>query len=112
PAIRRAMERQVGEVDPAACSGVLLDAALLQEAGWDAVCDAVVFIDVAPALRFERVQQQRGWSRAELSAREQSQWSLERKQGAATHTVGNGGSLETAGRELWEILSGLHIAGT
>ncbi len=112
PEIRREMERQLTLIDPAVHSAVLLDAALLQEAGWDAVCDAVVFIDSPAEQRLARVREQRVWTQEELTARERSQWPLERKQSSATHTISNGGLVETAGRELWEILSALDVPHT
>lgn len=112
PEIRRGMELQLAMVDPIAHSGVVLDAALLQEANWDSACDAVVFIDAPLEQRTKRVQEQRGWTPEELAARERSQWPPERKRSAATHTIFNGGPLETAGRELWEILSDLNAPST
>ncbi|MDX1966265.1 MAG: dephospho-CoA kinase [Planctomycetaceae bacterium] len=112
PEIRRGMEQQLAMVDPNIHCGVVLDAALLQEAGWGSACDAVVFIDAPVEQRMKRVQEQRGWTPEELAARERSQWPPERKRSEATHTIFNGGPLETAGRELWEILSDLNAPST
>ena len=45
---------------------IVLDAAILFEAGWDDLCDRVVFVDAPRSVRRQRVAKQRGWSLAEL----------------------------------------------
>lgn len=71
---------------------VILDAALLLEAGWRHLCDTVVFIDAPFDLRLARVVQSRGWSRDELRLREESQFPLEQKRKEADYVVENSGS--------------------
>ncbi len=83
---------------------VLLDAAILLEAGWRNKCDFVVFIDTPDAVRLERVQTYRGWSPEELKRRESSQWSLIEKRRESDLIVPNDGDLEQAGRRLLESL--------
>jgi len=41
---------------------IVLDAAILLEAGWDDLCDHVVFVDAPRSVRRRRVAEQRGWS--------------------------------------------------
>lgn len=75
---------------------IVLDAAVMLEAGWSPLCDLIVFLDTPESLRRSRVMQQRGWSAAELARREASQWSLDRKRKAADIVVDNSGSMDVA----------------
>ena len=83
---------------------VLLDAAILLEAGWRRLCDLVVFIDTPDAIRLSRVQKNRNWTEDELARREASQWSLDRKRRESDFVVTNDRDLEYAGRQLLELL--------
>jgi dephospho-CoA kinase len=83
---------------------IVLDAAVLFEAGWDDLCDLVVFVDAPRALRLERVAATRGWSAGQLEARERAQWPLDRKRAAAQVVVTNAGppvALAEALDPLW-----------
>lgn len=84
---------------------IVLDAALLLEAGWRTFCDVIAFVDVSPERRLKQVQTQRGWSAEEWKRREASQWPLERKRAAAGIIINNNGSLDVAGHELLTALS-------
>jgi len=68
---------------------VVLDAALLLEAGWDAMCDKIVFIDAPEALRLARVRERSGWTEDHLHARERAQMPLTDKRRLADHVVMN-----------------------
>jgi dephospho-CoA kinase len=91
---------------------VILDAALLLEAGWRRLCDLVVFIDTPFDQRLARVAHSRGWSRGELEAREESQFPVERKRKEADDVVENSGDGQAALSQLEKIyscvLSGVH----
>jgi len=86
---------------------VLLDAAVMFEAGWDRLCDAVVFIDAPFEARLARVVDRRGWDDSRLREREASQLTLKRKQELADFVVDNSGSLENSVRQLREFVSSL-----
>ena len=73
---------------------VLLDAALLLEAGWDDVCDRVVYVHAPRAARLHRLTGRRGWSVKEVEDRERMQLSLTEKVTRADDVVDNSGSLE------------------
>lgn len=88
PAIQSTFIDQIEEADQQGQSVVLLDAAVLLEAGWQDLCDRLVFIDTDPAIRAERVAT-RGWSVEELRKREQSQWPLDHKQALADVVIAN-----------------------
>lgn len=84
---------------------IVLDAAILLEAGWHMLCDAVVFINVPLEQRIERVIQNRGWSRDELNAREASQLPLDVKRSRSDYEVDNSQGPEPAIMQLEQILS-------
>ena len=73
---------------------VVLDAAILLEAGWDSLCDLVVFVDASQPVRLERVARDRGWTAEVLQAREAAQWPRDRKLGRADIVIHNDSSLE------------------
>jgi dephospho-CoA kinase len=83
---------------------VLLDAAVLLEAGWNSLCDALVYIDAPDEQRTARVAAGRRWSSDELQSREASQLPLERKRAAADCVIDNSGPLEAGGQQLLKFI--------
>ena len=71
PEIARRIATEIARAEAAGHEAVLLDAAVLLEAGWRRLCDAVIFIDAPEDLRLKRVQQRSGWSRRASSPRGQ-----------------------------------------
>jgi dephospho-CoA kinase len=88
---------------------VVLDAAVMLEAGWAAVCDLLVFVDAPPEVRRARVAGQRGWSAGELSAREHAQLSLKEKAARADVIVDNSGPPESLEPQLDRLLERLDV---
>jgi dephospho-CoA kinase len=86
-------------------SFIVLDAAIMLEAGWNNVCDWLVYIHVPREQRLERLAQQRGWSEKEVAAREQAQMPLEAKQRRADFTIDNANSPEETAREVAELVA-------
>lgn len=72
---------------------IVIDAAILLEAGWNSLCDLVVFVDAPRAARLERVAR-RGWSAADLQAREAAQWPPETKAIRADYVLSNAAGLD------------------
>jgi dephospho-CoA kinase len=68
---------------------VVLDAAVLYEAGWNELCDLVVFVDAPKKDRIKRVVAVRAWSQEELDRREAAQWPLELKKNQADVVLKN-----------------------
>ena len=101
PHIRRLAEEGL---ERAAQSGdyelLILDAAILLEAGWNDLCDAVVFVETPFDVRLKRVAQARGWNEDELKQREASQFSLQRKRDAADEIIVNESTLNPAVESL------------
>jgi dephospho-CoA kinase len=107
----RAAHLLEGEARRLAAAGVrlaVLDAPLLLEAGWDRLCDKLVFVDAPRQLRLARALA-RGWSETDFAARECVQESLDSKRKQADAVVDNSGSPEQTQAQierLWASLIG------
>jgi dephospho-CoA kinase len=90
PRMRRTFEKAIARVARRGGSkAVVLDAAVLFEAGWDGLCDRVLFVDAPRPSRLARLAAQRGWDEAAVAARESAQWPPERKKERADAVVSN-----------------------
>lgn len=86
---------------------VVVDAALLIEAGWAEYCDKIVFVDVPRERRLDRAKQ-RGWTESEFSARESAQANLDLKRKQADWVMDNSGSAEhtfAQVQQFWRTLA-------
>ena len=83
PAMRAEFERRI---EATAAPLTLFDAAILLEAGWDDLCDEILFVDVSDQTRLGRVAE-RGWGEQQWRMRETSQWPLDRKRAHATISI-------------------------
>jgi dephospho-CoA kinase len=83
---------------------VVVDAAILLEAGWNDLCDRLVFVDAPAEIRRQRIARQRGWTAAEVDAREQAQLPLTTKAVRADYTLHNAASLESLQRQVDDLL--------
>lgn len=105
PVIREEIKQQI---ESARMSGksevVILDAAVLLEAGWNELCDAVIFVESSEQARLERVANNRGWDQKTLLAREASQMKLEKKRSASDAVIDNSGTLDESGLQLRQII--------
>jgi dephospho-CoA kinase len=87
--------------------GVVIDAALLFEAGWDQKCDSVIFLDVPREIRLQRARS-RGWSESDIASREAAQMSIDEKRQKADFVIDNSVALEEtyrSVRDTWIRLS-------
>ena len=103
PAIRSEIQSSIKQA-PQDVDAIILDAALLLEAGWADKCDAVIFIDTPVELRQQRAAVNRGWSAEELQRRETSQWSLLKKRQNAQFVIDNSGSAQAAADQMKLVL--------
>jgi dephospho-CoA kinase len=101
PPIRRAM---VAAIRRARAPYVLVDAALLQETGADALCDHVVYVACPARTRRRRAVRERGWSEAQHRAREARQWSCRRKRARADFAIDNGGAVSSTRRDVRRLI--------
>jgi len=92
PYIERRFQEQLDQAAlDRSCPFVILDAAILLEAGWQRFCTAVVFVDAPRAQRLARLAQFRGWSGDELAKRERAQLNLDEKKARADFVLDNSG---------------------
>lgn len=88
---------------------VVLDAAVMLEAGWDDVCDKLIYVDAPRSVRLERVQAQRGWTDKDLADREAVQMPCEKKKERADAVVENGGPPEAVSAQVDVLLKGWEL---
>ncbi len=83
---------------------VVLDAAVMLEAGWGDVCDKLIYVDAPRELRLERLAARSGWTAADLDAREAAQMPADEKKKRADAIVINDGTREELDAELTVLL--------
>jgi dephospho-CoA kinase len=91
---------------------VVLDAAVMLEAGWWDNVDLLVYVHVPRAVRLARVAEQRGWSPAAVAARERAQMSLTEKATRADFAVDNSGSPAELEPQLDLLLARLGVGSS
>jgi dephospho-CoA kinase len=101
----RARRDEAFAAAPPETPALAIDAPLLFEAGLDAECDAVLFVDAPREMRLERVRAARGWDEAELARREDSQLPLDLKRKKADHVIWNDGDLSDLVAQVQRVLS-------
>lgn len=107
PLIGREIERRVRQWEVFGTAILVLDIPLLLEAKWDAHVDKVLFVDAPREVRLRRAMQ-RGWTEAEFTAREATQWPLDRKRARADFIVQNDDFLDSTLdqiRNIWHNLT-------
>ncbi len=88
---------------------VVLDAAVLLEAGWKGRCDRVLYIDAPRELREQRVFARSQWSPADLTAREAAQWPTDEKKTHADAVILNDGTEAGLQEKIDHILTEWHL---
>ena len=86
-----------------AVAAVVLDAAVLLEAGWDHVCTVCVFVSAPNAARRDRVRENRGWDEAAWAGREKTQFSLDKKASRCEYTVDNSSDIPHLRQQVEEV---------
>lgn len=110
PRIQMRMQQQIARAQALSPPPrvMVLDAALLFEAGWESLCDKILFVDAPRDLRLERAVS-RGWSAEQFAAREAAQMPIEDKRKRADLVIRNVRTLESL-REVvrltWRSLLG------
>ena len=105
--IREEIDKAVA--DPAV-RFLVLDAAVMLEAGWDGVCDKLIYVDAPRPVRLERVQRQRKWTDQDLANREAVQMPAEKKKERADAVVDNGGLPEATAAQVDELVKNWKLA--
>jgi len=108
PEIARHLSRQAAEFSASSAAVAVLDAPLLLEAGWDKLCQKLVFVDAPRQTRLRRALA-RGWNKEDFAAREAVQESLDLKREHADVKIDNSGSPEQTEAQVerfWQSLAG------
>ncbi len=106
PYIVRRMREELarGQGDPQT-TFIVIDAAILLEAGWQEPVDRIVYVDAPAELRRARLTARSGWSEQDIAAREAAQWPPERKKAYADAVVLNTGDPQQLRRDLEHLLA-------
>ena len=107
PRARQIQEAQFKNA-PQGTRALIIDAPLLIEAGLDALCEAVVFIEASREIRIERVKKTRGWTEEELTRREVAQLPLDTKRNKADYVLINEGTLDEVHNQVKQILEDMN----
>jgi dephospho-CoA kinase len=91
---------------------IVLDAAVMLEAGWNKMCDWLVYVDAPRAERLRRLEEQRGWGAKEVQEREQMQMSVTDKASRADYALDNSGTPEQVHEQVDDLLRQWGIART
>jgi dephospho-CoA kinase len=105
PWIERGIEQGARRAreDPAVAL-VVLDAAVLLEAGWNRYCDRLVYVHAPRTQRLARVAAQRGWTAKEVDARASAQMTLTDKVSRADDVIDNARSPAETARQVDDLL--------
>ncbi len=88
---------------------VVLDAAVMLEAGWNEIADWIVYLDAPRELRLARVAARSGWTDRDLTAREIAQWTPEMKKAKADAVLINAAGAEELQLQVDRLLEGWHL---
>ena len=83
---------------------IVLDAAIMIEAGWNRICDKLILVDAPRPLRLRRLAAQRGWSAKEVEIRERAQMPVEEKAKRADHVIDNSGAPEHVAAQVDDLV--------
>lgn len=104
------IEEMVGAMREAVRAGrrsMALDIPLLHEAGLDAWCDAVFFIEAPREVRLQRVRSARGWTEEDLARREAAQAPAQEKRRRAASVIANDADRTTLNRRVEDAFRAL-----
>jgi dephospho-CoA kinase len=108
PRITDQLVSRIAEFKQSEKTGVfVVDAAVMVKAGWDRLCDRLVFVEVPEGDRLMRCQQ-RGWTSEEFYRRELNQQSLELKRERADWVIDNSGSPQELKEQVTGIWNHVH----
>jgi dephospho-CoA kinase len=108
PHIRRQLRGQADRMLADGVPIVILDAPVLLKAGWNDLCDSLVFVDCPELVRRARAVA-RGWTAEDFAAREAAQESVDSKRALADFVVDNSASLgytQSQIEKVWQTLVG------
>lgn len=81
---------------------IVLDAPVMLEAGWNQICDRIIYVDAPYSVRLERALA-RGWTEEEFRRREANQEALEVKRSLADVVLDNSTSPESTREQVLQF---------
>lgn len=113
PRIREQMQAETKKIAQQKKPLVVLEIPLLFEVGWhtEEKWDAIIVVSCHESQQRARLKEKLGLSDAEILAREQAQWPIEKKLRLATHTLDNSGTLDATRKQVQSILQQLKENG-
>jgi dephospho-CoA kinase len=103
PEIALRLMQEANRLTADGVTAVVLDAAVMLEAGWDEWCDRLVFVEAPHTIRLARALA-RGWKEEDFNAREAAQESLDFKRRQADVVIDNSGSPEQTRTQIERCL--------
>jgi dephospho-CoA kinase len=101
------LRRQAAEMAASGnCPALVLDAAVMEKAGWDQMCDVLIFVDAPRDVRLARALS-RGWSQQQFESREASQAPLALKRSRADCVIDNSQDQEHTREQVERFWRGL-----
>lgn len=104
PRIREGIVRGIAEGTKRNPPAIIVDAAVLFEAGWDDLCTDIVFVEASREERFARVKERRGWDDSAMQLRESRQIPLDKKQSRCHHSIHNHSSVSYLKVQVGQLL--------
>lgn len=105
PWIERRIDEEITRASKdAGVKSVVLDAAIMLEAGWDRRCNRIVFVDAPREQRLRRLAVERGWNDQHVEDREKAQWPLDEKRKRADGILDNSGSPDALARQIQKLI--------
>jgi len=101
PRIAARLQEQITKHASGGAKIFIVDAALLFEAGWDKLCDQIVFVSCSREIRLARAKS-RGWSESDFLSREASQLPLDEKRSRSGHLIDNSSDAEQTRHQVGE----------
>jgi dephospho-CoA kinase len=106
PFIERRITEEIAAVQQSSATAfIVLDAAIMLEAGWNKHCDRLVYVDAPRPVRAQRLAKQRGWTEKDLEAREEAQWPVAEKKARAGFVINNSGAPEKITEQVDHLLA-------
>jgi dephospho-CoA kinase len=100
PYIEKRIREELAVAQASAAPFVVLDAAIMLEAGWNKECAWIVYVDAPREARLQRLAAQRNWNADDLANREYAQLPLAVKASRADVAVDNSGTLEDTQKQV------------
>ena len=107
PRIGERLRQQAADLAAQGRAVTVLDAPVMLKAGWDKLCDHIVFVEALQEIRRARAIA-RGWRQEDIAARESAQEPLAMKRERADSVIDNSGSRQETQAQverLWRMLT-------